>query len=141
MGMADYASPEEGEWLYNRLRSVMLDLARLLKRLEGTLTSARVSERLETQVASIDERRQRQQQQLVPAERRPVPPQVDGTHAVHGYNQGQIYDPSQLPPPAYDQTALQNTGLTSHAQMGSEWDGIVFPENVFGDFSWAFNSM
>jgi len=141
MGMSDYASLEEGEWLYNRLRSVMLDLARLLKRLEGTLASARVSERLETQVARIDERRQRQQQQLVPAERRPLPPQVDGTHAVHGYNQGQIYDPSQLPAPTYDQTALQNTGLTPHAQIGGEWDGIVFPENVFGDFSWAFNSM
>ena len=147
------ADPEESEWLYARLRTVLLDLARLLSRLEGLVTSARVSERLETQVARIDERimaLRQQRQYKVDDTGAPVQTNTATLNApptgISNFEppapQQQTYAGAQVPPqgPTYGQAPMM-----ANAPMQSQVDDwgniIVFPNDMFGDFSWAINSL
>jgi hypothetical protein len=141
--LSEQSGLEEGEWLYNRLRSVLLDLARLLSRLEGLLTSADVSDRLEKQVARIDERIMAMRQQN-PASARSMSVPIQGDNPVlqqAPYPQGQAYDETQpQQPQAYHQPALNGPEILG--QMSGEVGGVLsFPHDIFSDFTWAFNSV
>lgn len=144
LGLSENTGLKDGEWLYDRLRSVLLDLARLLARLEGLLTSAHVSERLEKQVARIDERimaMRRQQQQSAVTER-PVPEANRGAPQVlQTYSHGQAYNgnhPHPQPPQAFEQTGINGTQMPGPM---SDWGLLSFPDDIFGDLTWAFNSV
>ncbi|EHK23792.1 uncharacterized protein TRIVIDRAFT_133587, partial [Trichoderma virens Gv29-8] len=109
----------EGE--YNRVRSVMLSMARLLENLETIHRSSSASEKLRSQVSRIDEYMAAQRQQSRPAlEETPVSTTMQQVLPV---------DSSRGAAHNYEQVG---------SEMAGDWSFLV-PPDLLGDLTWNFD--
>ncbi|KAL6827633.1 fungal-specific transcription factor domain-containing protein [Trichoderma camerunense] len=106
---------------YNRVRSVMLSMARLLENLETIHRSSSASEKLRSQVSRIDE--------YMAAQRQQSRPPLEDTPVNTTVQQVVPVDSSRGGGQNYEQVGTEMTG---------DWSFLV-PPDLLGDLTWNFD--